>query len=160
LGIIAAAGMPLACLTAGTRKAAFKNTLVYYLTGIWPMVPGLDRYFGQSASSLIPVAMWVLAAILLSVPWTIAWTSKRFHCPWRVPLPLMVTIVPPLGIVGLASPVTFPILASMRQQPTVIVGIATLSGLTTQPFRGIRLPLCEAGQSSFTYRISWRSTPE
>jgi len=107
LGIIAAAGMPVACLTAGTRKAVFKSTLVYYVAGIWPMVPGLNRYFGQSEISLIPVAMWVFAAILLSVPWTIAWTSeRRFNYLWRVPLALMATIVPPLGIVGLASPVT------------------------------------------------------
>jgi hypothetical protein len=107
MGIIAAAGMPLACLTAGTRKAAFKSTLGYYVAGIWPIVPGLDRYIGQSATSLIPVAMWVLTAILLSVPWTIAWTSdRRFNYLWRVPLALMVTIVPPLGIIGLASPVT------------------------------------------------------
>jgi hypothetical protein len=106
MGIIAAAGMPLACLTAGTRKAAFKSTFGYYVAGIWPMVPGLDRYFGHSATSLIPVAMGVLAAILLSVPWAIAWSSSRFHCLWRVPLALMVTIVPPLGIIGLASPVT------------------------------------------------------
>jgi len=106
LGIMAAAGMPVACLTAGTRKAAFKSTLGYYAAGIWPMVLGLGRYFGQSAISLIPVGMWVLAAILLSVPWTIAWTSNRFRCLWRVPLALMVTIVPPLGIIGLASPLT------------------------------------------------------
>ena len=106
MGIIAAAEMPVACLTAGTRKAAFKSTLGFYAAAIWPMVPGLDRYFGQSAISLIPIAMWVLTAILLSVPWTIAWTSNRFHCLWRVPLALMVTIVPPLGIIGLASPIT------------------------------------------------------
>ena len=107
LGIIAAAGMPLACLTPGTRKAAFKSTLGYYVAGLWPMVPGLDRYIGQSATSLIPIAMWVLTAILLSVPWTIAWTSdRRLHCLWRVPLALLATIVPPLGIIGLASPLT------------------------------------------------------
>jgi len=106
LGIIAAAGMPLVCLTPGSRRAAFESTVGYYLAAIWPMVPGLNRYFRQSAISLIPVAVWVLAAILLSVPWTIAWTSSRSHCLWRVPLALFVTIVPPLGIVGLASPVT------------------------------------------------------
>jgi hypothetical protein len=107
LGIIAAAGMPLACLTPGTRKAAFKSTLGYYVAGIWPMVPGLDRYIGQSATFLFPIAIWVLAAILLSVPWTMAWTSnRRFDCLWRVPLALLATIVPPLGIIGLASPLT------------------------------------------------------
>jgi hypothetical protein len=107
LGIIAAAGTPLVCLTPGTRKAAFRSTLGYYVAATWPMVPGLDRYSGQSATSLIPIAMWVLAAILLSVPWTIAWTSDRpFDCLWRVPLALLATIVPPLGVIGLASPLT------------------------------------------------------
>ena len=75
LGIIAAAGMPLACLAPGTRKAAFRSTLGYYVAALWPMIPGLDRYIGQSATSLIPLAIWVFTAILLSVPWTIAWTS-------------------------------------------------------------------------------------
>jgi hypothetical protein len=107
MGIVAAAGMPLACLTAGTRKAAFKSTLGYYVAGIWPIVPGLDRYIGQSATFIIPVAIWVLAAVLLSLPWTIAWTSDcRFNYLWRVPLALVATIVPPLGIIGLASPLT------------------------------------------------------
>ena len=107
LGIIAAAGMPLACLTPGTRKAAFKSTLGYYGAAIWPMVPGLDRYTGQSTTLLIPLAIWVFAAILLSVPWTIAWTSdRRVDCIWRAPLALLATIVPPLGIIGLASPLT------------------------------------------------------
>ena len=77
LGIIAAAGMPLVCLTPGTRKAAFRSTLGYYVAAIWPMVPGLDRYIGRSTTSLIPIAMWVFAAILLSVPCAIAWTSDH-----------------------------------------------------------------------------------
>src|SRR5579864_2626336 len=107
LGIVMAAGMPLACLTPGTRKAAFRSTLGYYVAGIWPMVPGLDRYMGQSTTSLIPIAMWVFAAILLSLPWAIAWTSDhRFDYLWRVPLALLATIVPPLGIIGMASPLT------------------------------------------------------
>ena len=107
LGIIAAAGMPFACLAPGTRKAAFRSTFGYYVAALWPMVPGLDRYIGQSATSLIPIAIWVFAAILLSVPWTIAWTSdRRVNCLWRAPLALLATIVPPLGIIGLASPLT------------------------------------------------------
>ncbi len=106
LGIIAAAGMPLACLMPETRKAVFRSTLGYYVAAIWPMVPGLDRYIGQP-TSLIPIAMWGLSAILLSVPWTIAWTSdRRIDYLWRVPLAFLATILPPLGIIGLASPLT------------------------------------------------------
>ncbi len=106
LGVIAAAGMPLACLTPGTRKAAFISTLGYYVAALWPMVPGLERYMGQSVIPLATLMIWGLAAILLSVPWTIAWTSDRFGCLWRAPLALAATVVPPLGIIGLASPLT------------------------------------------------------
>ena len=66
--------------------------------------PALDRYIGHSTTLLLPLTIWVFAAILLSAPWTVAWTSKRFHCLWRAPLALLATIVPPLGIIGLASP--------------------------------------------------------
>jgi hypothetical protein len=105
LGMIAAAAMPLACLAAGTRKAASKSTFGYYATALWPIIPGLEAYW-KSATPLIPVMLWILTAVILAVPWTIAWTSHRLHYLWRAPLALLATIVPPLGIVGLASPLT------------------------------------------------------
>jgi len=105
-GIIVAAAMPLACLTPATRKAAFQNAFAYYVAGLWPIVPGLDRYFGDSTTLIVPLTLWILTAILLSVPWTVAWTSHRSHFLWRAPLALIMTIVPPLGIIGLASPIT------------------------------------------------------
>jgi hypothetical protein len=99
--------MPLACLIAGTRKAAFKSSLAYYLAGLWPMVPGLDRYLGQSISPFIPVTLWALTSALLSAPWVIVWTSERHvHYLLRVPLALLATAVPPLGIIGFISPLT------------------------------------------------------
>jgi hypothetical protein len=107
VGIVAAAGMPLACLIPGTRNAAFKSSLACYLAGLWPMVPGLDRYLGQSISPFIPVTLWVLTGALLSAPWAIVWTSERHvHYLWRVPLALLTTAVPPLGIIGFISPLT------------------------------------------------------
>jgi len=106
LGIVAAAAMPLACLVPGTRKGAFNSAFGYYVGGLWPIVPGLGGYIGQSATILIPLAIWVLAAIMLSVPWTLAATSDRIQCLWRAPLALVATVVPPLGIIGVASPLT------------------------------------------------------
>ncbi len=104
LGMIAAAGMPLACLTPATRKAAFQSTLAYYAAGLWPMVPGLERYTGQSAIVLAPLTLWIVTAVLLSLPWTMAWTLNQSHLLWRAPLALLATVIPPLGIIGLASP--------------------------------------------------------
>jgi len=104
LGVVAAAGMPFVCLMPATRQAAFQSTFSYYVAGLWPLVPGLELYVGQPATLLLPLTLWIFTAILLSVPWTIAWTSHRLHFLWRVPLALLATIVPPLGIIGLGSP--------------------------------------------------------
>lgn len=105
LGLIFAAGMPFACLGAETRKGAFRSALGYNAGALWPMIPGLEAYW-KSEIPLIPVLLCIFAAVLLSMPWTIAWTSHRVHCLWRAPLALLVTILPPLGIIGLASPLT------------------------------------------------------
>jgi hypothetical protein len=105
LGMMAAVGMPLACLAPDTREGALKSAFGYYAAALWPMIMGLEAYW-KSEIPVIPIVLWALTAILLSVPWAIAWTSNRVHCLWRAPLALLATIVPPLGIIGLASPVT------------------------------------------------------
>ena len=104
LAMVVAAGMPIVCLMPTTRRAAFESTLGYYVAALWPMVLGLDRYLGGNAW-LVAIAIWISAAILLSLPWTVAWTSDRAHFVWRAPLALVMTVVPPLGIIGLASPI-------------------------------------------------------
>ena len=70
------------------------------------MIPGLQRYIGSSASPLIPFAIWLFAAILLSMPWAIAWTDQPAKYVWRVPLAFVATTIPPLGIIGFISPLT------------------------------------------------------
>jgi len=104
LAMVVAAGMPIVCLMPTSRRAAFESTLGYYVAALWPTVLGLDRYLGGNAL-LIATGIWISAAILLSLPWTMAWTSDRAHFVWRAPLALVMTVVPPLGIIGLASPI-------------------------------------------------------
>jgi hypothetical protein len=106
VGLVLAAGMPVVCLMAGSRMAAFDSALSYYAAGLWPMIPGLQRYIGSSASPLVPLAIWLLAALLLSLPWIVAWTPRTTEYLWRVPLAFVALSVPPLGIVGLISPLT------------------------------------------------------
>lgn len=104
-GLAAAGAMPLACMSTGTRTAAFKGAFAYYSAALWPIIPGLTVYW-KSATPLIPPMLWIVAAILLSLPWTLAWSARRVHCVWRTPLALLATILPPLGVIGLASPIT------------------------------------------------------
>ena len=106
VGLAAAAGMPIVCLLARSRKTAFESTLGYYIAGLWPMIPGLQRYIGSSASPLIPFAVWLFAAILLSVPWAVAWTDRPSKYIWRVPFTFVATTIPPLGVIGFISPLT------------------------------------------------------
>src|SRR5262249_22407151 len=53
-----------------------------------------------------PVAIWISGATMLSIPWALAATEARIQYLWRAPLALAATVLPPLGIIGLASPLT------------------------------------------------------
>jgi hypothetical protein len=103
LGIALAGGMPVACLLTTTRAAAFQSAAAYYLAALWPMIPAVVRY---QWGTIVPWVLWVITALLLAIPWTIAWTANRDQFVWRVPLALAASVVPPLGIIGLASPLT------------------------------------------------------
>src|ERR1019366_526553 len=61
---------------------------------------------GSSASPLIPFAIWLFAATLLSLGLTVAWTDRTTEYIWRVPLAFVAMTIPPLGIIGFISPLT------------------------------------------------------
>ena len=106
-GFVAAIAMPVACLIPESRKAAFRNAVGYYSAGLWPMIPGAQRYLGQSSSLLVATLIWLCSSILLSLPWTLAWTQhSRLHYLWRVPLANLAAVVPPLALIGFISPVS------------------------------------------------------
>lgn len=123
-GLALAAGMPAVCLMVRSRRAAFESALSYYAAGLWPMIPGLQRYVGSVASPLIPITIWLFAALLLSIPWTIAWSDRTTRYMWRVPLAFVAMSIPPLGIVGLISPLTA---AGYLFPSTGWVGLAALA---------------------------------
>jgi len=158
LGMIVAAGMPLACLAPGTREAAFKSGFGYYAAALWPMIPGLEAYW--KSNSLIPILLWIFTAFLLSLTWTAAWTSHRVHYLWRAPLALVATVVPPLGIVGLASPLTgagylFPGagwtgLAAVALLPVILLSTHALSPRARAVVIGLAAGLCIASHLSYS----------
>ena len=124
-GLIAAAGLPFVCMLAGIRKAAFENALAYYAAGLWPMMPGLHRYFGASEGPLLPFICWIASAMLLTLPWAAAWSDQRRALVWRVPLALLASCVPPIGIIGFISPLTA---AGYLFPATEWVGVAAVWG--------------------------------
>jgi hypothetical protein len=167
LGMMVGTGMPLVCLIAMTRRAAFESTFGYYVTALWPMVLGLERYLGSNRF-LAAIALWSFAALLLSLPWAMAWTFDRRHLIWRVPLALLLTVVPPLGIIGLASPLSgagylFPGSRWLGLAITAILPGLVLSS-TALAFRSRCLVICFASGFSIGVAIEGRlfspSSPE
>lgn len=86
------------------RSWAGAVTLAYYASASWPLV-GAYQAFGDT-STTSGLLTWILAEILLSLPLTFAWTRNRTAAAWRIPVGLIAGALPPLGLIGWASPLT------------------------------------------------------
>jgi hypothetical protein len=106
LGIAAAIAMPPLALSQETRRDTYAAGLSYYGAALWPLIPATKNFFGLEVSAVAAVALWVIGSILLALPWMLVWSSDRRQALWRAPLGLALTVVPPLGIIGWASPLT------------------------------------------------------
>jgi predicted amidohydrolase len=106
IGIILSVGAPALILIQTTRQWAYTSALFYYCGALWPIIPGAQNFFGPRASVLETVALWIVSSLLLALPWFLVWTKERRQLLWRAPAGLMLSVLPPLGLIGWASPLT------------------------------------------------------
>ncbi len=106
LGVAAAIAMPGLALSQETKRHSYAAGLSYYGAALWPLIPAARNFFGLDFSALTAVALWAISAMLLALPWMLVWSPNHIQGPWRAPLGLALTLVPPLGIIGWASPLT------------------------------------------------------
>lgn len=106
VGIAASVLMPPLALRTESRRAAYGSALSYYAGALWPLMPGAKNFFGPDVSSFAAFDLWAIAALLLALPWPLVWSPKRLQAFWRAPVGLALTVIPPLGIIGWASPLT------------------------------------------------------
>jgi hypothetical protein len=97
--------LPLVLLQ-DSRWAAYKVALAYYAGSTWPLVPGANTFFGPHYHFWQGVLLWVTASILLALPWALLHFQRWPARFWSVPLALAATSLPPLGLIGWASPLT------------------------------------------------------
>jgi apolipoprotein N-acyltransferase len=76
----------------------------YYAAASWPLIPGARAFFGVRGTPLIGMFLCLAAAALLALPWGLLFTRGRGKSAFSVPLCILLTAVPPLGIIGWASP--------------------------------------------------------
>lgn len=118
------------------------TALAYYLGAIWPMLAAGIQLYGISAAPHLMLT-WLFVAFSLAAAWTL---------PGRA-LPLILTAVPPLGIVGVAHPLTaagilFPGSGPCGLLATLILPLAVLA----TP----RYAIVVAAAVSLLLNVGWR----
>lgn len=88
-----------------TRMACFAVVAAYYAAASWEMVPVLHAGPWLYGSLTLSIIVFALAVLVLTSPWTVLWASDPPGKPIRTLCALGVSIIPPIGLVGWASPV-------------------------------------------------------
>jgi Carbon-nitrogen hydrolase len=143
LAIASAIFMPALALSQPSRRAANAAALCYYGAALWPLMPCAKNFFGPDASALAAIALWAFAAAVLAVAWRIVWSPDRRQAVWRSPLGLFLTVIPPLGIIGFASPLTAAGFLFPRTGWCGLLACAALSGaVAAWPRRAVVALVC------------------
>jgi len=106
IGIISSIAFPAVALNANSRREAYAAAAWYYGGASWPIIVAVRDFFGPEAGICDGILLWLAAVLLLSLPWLSLWTNRREQLFWRAPLGVLLTVVPPLGLIGWASPFT------------------------------------------------------
>jgi hypothetical protein len=97
--------LPAALLyKAQSRTQAYAIFASYYFGASWPLIPGAKAFFGDKASIVDGILLYLIATLLLAVPAAVLFTRNRARLPFSIPAMLILGALPPLGIIGWASP--------------------------------------------------------
>ncbi len=105
-GIVLSIAAPALALLQPTRPSAYAAAVSYYGGALWSIVPGAGNFFGAHVSLFGALCLWFVATLLLAIPWFLVWTKNGRKVLWRAPAGLMLSVAPPLGLIGWASPLT------------------------------------------------------
>jgi hypothetical protein len=98
--------IPACALHQRNRLRAAIVAFAYYAGAIWPVIPGAGTFFGREAGLVDGIVIWLCGAALLSVPYALLWNARRRFIGVRSIAAVLMSVPPPLGIIGLASPLT------------------------------------------------------
>jgi hypothetical protein len=93
-------------LLGQTKKRTYSFVLMvsYYAGATWQILPGAAVFFGHHVDPFDIGLMWLSCSLLLGTPWALLWSPSAGVRLWRVPITLAVLAIPPLGVIGGASP--------------------------------------------------------
>lgn len=99
--------VPAIWLYQPSRWGAYLSACCYYAAALW-QIPHVLRAmpFEQRPRESVCFIIWLCASVLLSLPWALAWSHDRRRALMLAPLAQMLSIIPPLGLIGVACPVS------------------------------------------------------
>ncbi|MBV8833213.1 MAG: hypothetical protein JO108_28795, partial [Acidobacteriaceae bacterium] len=95
---------PVVFLRQSSRGWAYVCAACYYFAALRDLPLVSRNFFGPTSGLAEGIPLWIIAAGLLSLPWIWAWSPWPIPSLWRCPVALLLSVVPPLGLIGLASP--------------------------------------------------------
>ena len=78
----------------------------YYAGATWQVIPGAATFWGHHANLTEALSLWAGASLLLGLVWAPLWSKRRATRLCMVPITIGLLAVPPLGLIGVASPLT------------------------------------------------------
>jgi hypothetical protein len=131
------------------RAWALAIAMAYFGAASWPLARAYAAFAGTTV--VAGCLAWIVAAVVLALPLTFAWTRNRTAAAWRIPIALASGVLPPLGLIGWASPVTS---AGVLFPGTAWLGLAaviTAPGLILRGRPRIWIALAAASVLSFCF---------
>jgi apolipoprotein N-acyltransferase len=89
---------------AQSRVQAYATLFSYYLGASWPLIPASRAFFGTRTNALAGTFLCLGAVSLLAIPAALLFTRDRKKLPFAISGIFLLTALPPLGIIGWASP--------------------------------------------------------
>jgi hypothetical protein len=135
----------------------------YYAGATWQVIPGAATFFGHHANPFQVVLLWLSTSLLLGLAWAAIWSRKRATRLYTVPITIVVLGVPPIGLIGVASPL---IAAGILFPGTAWVGLfitLLICGLlASYPAIGFALAVVVSAPTQLLYRApqvlsDWRA---
>jgi hypothetical protein len=102
--VAAVAAVPAIAYSQATRFACFAVIAAYYATASYPMIPALQAADWVTSSTAANIGIFLLATCLLAAPWALLWSAHRSQKTWRLPVAILLSVIPPVGLIGWASP--------------------------------------------------------
>jgi len=88
---------------AESRWVAGLVVLGYQLGATWGLPGGIMTFYGTFLA--LGVLLWIMAALVVAATWAWFWKPTRAARPWWMPFPLILTALPPIGVLGWVHPI-------------------------------------------------------